>query len=167
MNSHFSGQHANENILALIEQSGLYWLKLSFRWWWAFSVFFVICAIFASFLTNNTFGTVVVLVVLEIVSLLLLVLWHLRKRSKRKIYITNERIVRFNGKQQFSMNLDEIRDIQARKYRKFSSIGEITFSAVTPLRAKHIPEVQALAKYVNELLRLKKAGSSVFPKYKG
>ena len=167
MNTQFSGQHANEKILARIEQSGIYWLKISLRWWWAISVFFVLCAVFISFFTENTIGIASLLAVFEIVTLLLLVIWHLKKRAKKQIFITNERIVRFNGKQQFSMNLDEIRDIQARKYKKFSSIGEVTFSAVTPLTAKHIPEVQALAKYVNELLRLKKAGSEVFPKYKG
>jgi hypothetical protein len=161
----FKGQHANETVLGLIEQSGIYWLKLALRWWWALTFFFVICAIFVDLLVNNRLGVVSVLVVVEFLSFLLLVLWHLKQRDKRKLYITNERIVRFNGKEQFSMNLDEIRDIQVRRYKKFSSIGEITFSAVTPLRAKQIPEVQALGKYVNEILRLRQAGSSTFPKY--
>ena len=162
----FSGQHANEKILALIYQSGLYWLKISFRWWIALSILLGLCVFFMSIFTTDLVGLLALWIILEFTILLLLVVYHLKQRSKKKLFITNERIVRFNGKEQFSMNLDEIRDIQARRYKKFSSIGEITFSAVTPLRAKHIPEVQALSKYVNELLRLKKSGSTVFPKYK-
>lgn len=161
----FKGQHANEICLARVEQSGIFWLKLALRWWWATTFFFGICVFFTTFFIDHLVGIISVWIIAEFAALLLLILWHLRQRDKRKIYITNERIVRFNGKEQFSMGLDEIRDIQVRR-NKFTNIGQITFSGVTPLRAKHIPEVQALSKYVHELLRLKKAGATTFPRYR-
>ncbi len=163
----FPGQHANEKVLALIEQSGIFWLKLALRWWWALTFLFGLCAFFVDLIwAGHRLSIIALFVIVEFAALLLLVVWHLRQRAKRKIYITNERIVRFNGKEQISMNLEEIRDIQARKYHKFTNIGDLIFTGVTPLKAKRIPEVRALAKYVNELLRLKKAGSEVFPRYR-
>lgn len=161
----FKGQHTNEICLARIEQSGIFWLKLALRWWWAATFFLGICVFFATLVIDNLIGIITLWIVAEFAAFLLLILWHLKERAKKQLYITNERIVRLNGKEQFSMGLDEIRDIQIRK-NKFTNIGAITFSGVTPLRAKHIPEVQALSKYVHELLRLKKAGATTFPRYR-